>query len=142
MTDISENLVPTQFKRDYSFLKGIQACKKIKATNQTSHTSQVFASMSACGKFLGINVGLIKVLCDKTGSSRQAKSKVSGDQYTFVYSPDDEPTIDVPYRTRVRQNSYTCEKCQCSIARKSRKSHEQSRKHLAPVGVIIPVITE
>ena len=85
MTDI-ENCKKSAGRRDYTFVsKNHQNKKCVKATNIDTNEVSYYNSMYAIFQHLGINAGIVKMVCEglnccKTGISKQDKC-----HYKFEY---------------------------------------------------------
>ena len=87
--------------------------------------------MYAVQKFLGINAGIVKMVCDKKNHVKSGKSKIDQCFYTFEYINQDQlpkdylkavkPTLYTPEEaklhkkvsvTKWQQKTFTCNNCQ------------------------------
>ena len=86
-----ENNLKSSKKRDYKFAaKNNKNRKCIKAINCSNLEESYFYSMYAVQKFLGINVGIVKMCCDKKNYVKSGKSKINGFYYSFEYIDQDK----------------------------------------------------
>ena len=82
----SENNKKSTVNKDYTFLKDIRKKpKRVKATNLITKKETNFESLYSVGKMLGINNGLVKMICDGKKYYKTATSKVDGQKYSFRY---------------------------------------------------------
>ena len=82
----SENNKKSTVNKNYTFLKDIRKKpKSVLATNLKTKKEIKFESFYSAGKMLGINSGLIKMICDGKKYCKTANSKVEGCKYTFHY---------------------------------------------------------
>ena len=82
----SENNKKSTVNKNYIFLKDIRKKpKSVLATNLKTKKEIKFESFYSAGKMLGINSGLIKMICDGKKYCKTANSKVEGCKYTFHY---------------------------------------------------------
>jgi len=81
-----ENCQKSAKKRDYTFAKNNHKNKKcVKATNIQTNEISFFNSMYAIQQHLGINAGLVKMVCEGLHNAKSGKSKINGDFYKFQY---------------------------------------------------------
>lgn len=77
--------------RDYTFVaKNHQNIKCVKAINQNTNNVLYFNSMYAAQQHLGINVGIIKMVCEGLNNCKTGKSKKDNDSYKFEYVKRDD----------------------------------------------------
>ena len=82
----SENNKKSTVNKNYTFLKDIRKKpKSVLATNLKTKKEIKLESFYSAGKMLGINSGLIKMICDGKKYCKTANSKVEGCKYTFHY---------------------------------------------------------
>ena len=77
--------------RDYTFVAN--NCKNrrcVKAINKNTNKVTYFNSMYAIQQHLGINVGIIKMVCEGLNNCKSGKSKKDGHYYTFEYIKKEE----------------------------------------------------
>ena len=85
-------------ERDYSFVRNNHANRRsIRAINLNTGEVSCFKSMYAVRKDLGINAGIVKMICDKVNNCKTGISRINGDRYTFQYIniPEIQNTIEI-----------------------------------------------
>lgn len=81
-----ENCKKSAQERDYTFAaKNHQNKKCVKATNQTTNEVSHFNSMHAIQQNLGINAGIVKMVCEGLNNCKTGISKKDGFRYKFKY---------------------------------------------------------
>ena len=86
-----ENCKKSAKKRDYTFVKYNHENKRcIKAINQSTEEVTYFNSMYAAQQRLGINAGIIKMVCEGLNKCKSGISKKDGQRYIFKYINADE----------------------------------------------------
>ena len=86
-----ENCKKSAKKRDYTFAKYNHENKRcIKAINQITGEVSYYKSMYATQQRLGINAGIIKMVCEGLNKCKSGISKKDGQQYIFEYIKADE----------------------------------------------------
>lgn len=79
-----ENWKKSAKKRDYSFVANNHANRKsVMATNVETKDEIYFKSMYAAQKQLGINAGIVKVVCEGPNQCRTGISKIDGQRYRY-----------------------------------------------------------
>ena len=77
--------------RDYTFVvKNCENRKCVKATNKDTNEVTYFKSMYAIQQHLGINAGIVKMVCEGLNNRKSGVSKKDGHSYTFEYVKDDD----------------------------------------------------
>ena len=77
--------------RDNSFVANNHKNRKcVKATNKNTKEVSYFNSMSAIQQHLGINAGIVKMVCEGLNNCKSGVSKKDGHSYTFEYVREDE----------------------------------------------------
>ena len=72
--------------RDYTFArKNCENKKCVKAINKNTNEVSYYNSMYAINQHLGINAGIVKMVCEGTNNCKSGISKKDGDSYTFEY---------------------------------------------------------
>ena len=72
--------------RDYSFNANNHKNRKcVKSTNKNTSEVSYFISMSAVQQHLGINAGIVKMVCESINGYKSGFSKKDGHSYTFEY---------------------------------------------------------
>jgi len=96
--------------RDYTFsAKNHENRKCVKATNKDTNEVTYFKSMYATRQHLGINVGIVKMVCEGINHCKSGKSKIDGHYYTFEYIKDDELPINHKKSANIRPKRVTDE---------------------------------
>ena len=87
-----ENCKKSAKNRDYTFVaKNHRNRKCVKATNISTKQISYFSSMYDIQKKLGINAGIVKMVCEGQNYCKSGKSKTDGQMYTFEYfNPEKE----------------------------------------------------
>ena len=81
-----ENCMKSAKRRDYSFAaKNHQNKKCVKATNKDTNEVSYYNSMYAVQQHLGINAGIVKMVCEKINSCKTGISKIDNHSYKFEY---------------------------------------------------------
>ena len=81
-----QNCKKSAKNRDYKFAaKNHENRKCIKAANLTTKEDIYFFSMFAVQQHLGINAGIVKMVCEGLNNCKSGKSKKDGQFYTFEY---------------------------------------------------------
>ena len=86
-----ENCKKSAVKRDYAFVKDNHKNRKcIKAINQNTEEVSYYRSMYAAQQRLGINAGIVKMVCEGLNLCKSGISKKDGQRYRFEYINADE----------------------------------------------------
>ena len=86
-----ENCKKSAKKRDYTFVKYNHENKRcIKAINQSTEEVSYYKSMYATQQRLGINAGIIQMVCEGLNKCKSGISKKDGQRYGFEYINADE----------------------------------------------------
>ena len=81
-----ENCKKSAKRRDYTFAaKNYQNRKCVKATNSDTNEVSYYNSMYAVNQHLGINAGVVKMVCEKINSCKTGLSKIDYHSYKFEY---------------------------------------------------------
>ena len=81
-----ENCKKSAKRRDYTFVaKNHQNKKCVKATNSDTNEVSYYNSMYAVNQHLGINAGIVKMVCEKINSCKTGISKIDNHCYKFEY---------------------------------------------------------
>ena len=81
-----ENIKKSAEKRDYIFASKNHENKKcVKAINIKTKEVSYFNSMYSIREHLGINPGIVKMVCENINNCKSGKSKVDGCNYRFKY---------------------------------------------------------
>ena len=82
----SENNKKSAKRRDYTFAaKNHQNKKCVKATNIDTNEVSYYNSMYAVNQHLGINAGIVKMVCEKINDRKTGISKIDNHSYKFEY---------------------------------------------------------
>ena len=101
--------------RDYKFTaKNHENRKCVKAINKNTNEVSYYNSMYAVKQHLGINAGIVKMVCKGTNHCKSGVSKKDGHSYTFEYIKQD----DLPDNHKKSSNK-----------RPRRVSDEEKKKH-------------
>ena len=86
-----ENCKKSAENRDYSFAaQNHQNRKCVKATNKNTNEVTYYYSMSAVQQHIGINAGIVKMVCEGINNYKSGISKKDGHSYTFKYIKQEE----------------------------------------------------
>ena len=81
-----ENCKKSAKRRDYTFAAKNQQNKKcVKATNSDTNEVSYYNSMCAVQQHLGINAGIVKMVCEKINGCKTGISKIDNHSYKFEY---------------------------------------------------------
>ena len=81
-----ENCKKSAKRRDYTFVsKNHQNKKCVKATNSDTNEVSYYNSMYAVKQHLGINAGIVKMVCEKINGCKTGISKIDNHSYKFEY---------------------------------------------------------
>ena len=112
-----ENCKKSAKDRDYTFVaKNHQNKKCLKAINKNTNEVTYYNSMYAIQQHLGINAGIVKMVCEGLNNCKSGKSKKDGHSYTFEYIKE----YDLPNDHKKSAN-----------IRPKRFSNEDKKKHNA-----------
>ena len=77
--------------RDYTFAaKNHENKKCVKAINKNTNEVSYYNSMYAIQQHLGINAGIVKMVCEGINNCKSGVSKKDGHSYTFQYIKEDD----------------------------------------------------
>ena len=92
-------------RRDYTFAaKNHQNKKCVKATNSDTNEVSYYNSMYAVQQHLGINAGIVKMVCEKINNCKTGISKKDNYHYKFEYVEKDELPADYKKSANIRSN--------------------------------------
>ena len=112
-----QNCKKTAKDRDYTFVaKNCENRKCVKAINKDTNEVTYYNSMYAVQQHIGINVGIVKMVCEGLNNCKSGTSKKDGHPYTFQYIKQD----DLPDNYKKSANK-----------RPRRVSDEEKKKHQA-----------
>ena len=81
-----ENCKKSAKIRDYTFVKNNHENRRcVKAINQSTEEVSYYGSMYCAQQRLGINVGIIKMVCEGLNRCKSGISKKDGQRYRFEY---------------------------------------------------------
>ena len=81
-----ENCKKSAKRRDYTFAaKNHQNKKCVKATNSDTNEVSYYNSLYAVQQHLGINAGIVKMVCEKINGCKTGISKIDNHSYKFEY---------------------------------------------------------
>ena len=110
-----ENCKKSAKRRDYTFAaKNHQNKKYVKATNSDTNEVSYYNSMYAVHQHLGINAGIVKMVCEGINYCKTGISKIDNHSYKFEYVNEQ----DMPVNYKKSAN-----------ARPIRVSVEDKKKH-------------
>ena len=77
--------------RDYEFAaKNHENRKCVKAVNKNTNEASYFNSLYSVQQHLGINAGIVKMVCEGINNAKSGISKKDGHSYTFKYIKQEE----------------------------------------------------
>ena len=77
--------------RDYTFVaNNCKNRKCVKATNRSTGEVSYFNSLYAVNQHIGINAGIVKMVCEGLNHYKSGKSKKDGCSYTFQYVKEED----------------------------------------------------
>ena len=132
-----QNIVKSIPNRDHRFLKNNHiVCRErnIKATCLKDKTVKIYNSFYQCSRDLGINAGIIKMVCDKKKNCVSGRSKKNNNRYHFSYTKQ-STTEDIPRKQRIPLPVRVIEhkKCGCGGREggtaQGRYSHKRTKRH-------------
>ena len=86
-----ENCKKSAKDRDYTFTaKNHENRRCVKAINKNTNDVSYYNSMYAIYQHLGINAGIVKMVCEGINNCKSGVSKKDGHSYTFIYIKQDE----------------------------------------------------
>ena len=98
-----QNCKKSAKNRDYSFNSQNHKNRKcVKATNKNTNEVTYYNSMSAIQQHIGINAGIVKMVCEGLNHCKSGKSKKDGHSYTFEYIKQDDLPDDCKKSANIR----------------------------------------
>ena len=98
-----ENCIKSAKRRDYTFAaKNHQNKKCVKATNIDTNEVSHFNSLYAVNQHLGINAGIVKMVCEGTNHCETGISKKENCYYKFEYVKKEDMPDDYKKSANVR----------------------------------------
>ena len=100
-----ENCKKSAKRRDYQFVaKNHQNKKCVKATNSDTNEVSYYNSMYAVNQHLGINAGVVKMVCEKINSCKTGISKIDNHCYKFEYVNKQDMPDNYKKSANIRSN--------------------------------------
>ena len=100
-----ENCEKSAKRRDYTFVaKNHQNKKCVKATNCDTNEVSYYNSMYAIQQHLGINAGIVKMVCEKINGCKTGISKIDNHSYKFEYVNKQDMTDNYKKSANRRSN--------------------------------------
>ena len=100
-----ENYKKSAKRRDYTFAaKNHQNKKCVKATNSDTNEVSYYNSMYAVNQHLGINAGVVKMVCEKINSCKTGLSKIDNHYYKFEYVNKQDMPDNYKKSANIRSN--------------------------------------
>ena len=100
-----ENCKKSAKRRDYTFAaKNHQNKKCVKATNSDTNEVSYYNSMYAVNQHLGINAGVVKMVCEKINSCKTGISKIDNHCYKFEYVNKQDMPDNYKKSANIRSN--------------------------------------
>ena len=101
----SENNKKSAKRRDYTFAaKNHQNKKCVKATNSDTNEVSYYNSMYAIYQHLGINAGIVKMVCEGINNCKTGISKKDNCHYKFEYVKKEDMPADYKKSANIRSN--------------------------------------
>ena len=100
-----ENCEKSAKRRDYTFVaKNHQNKKCVKAINIEKNEVSYYNSMYSINQHLGINAGIVKMVCEGINNCKTGISKKDNCHYKFEYVEKDELPADHKKSANIRSN--------------------------------------
>ena len=100
-----ENCKKSAKRRDYTFAaKNHQNKKCVKATNSDTNEVSYYNSMYAVNQHLGINAGIVKMVCEKINSCKTGISKIDNHCYKFEHVNKQDMPDNYKKSANIRSN--------------------------------------
>ena len=117
--------------RDYTFAaKNHQNRKCVKAINKNTNEVSYYNSMYAVQQHIGINVGIVKMVCEGLNNCKSGISKKDGHSYVFQYIKQDDLPDNYKKSSNIRPRRVSDE-------HKKKKTY-RSHKKMAKQGIQMP----
>ena len=81
----------------------------MKATNKNTNEVTYFYSLYAVNQHIGINAGIVKMVCEGLNNCKSGKSKKDGHYYTFEYIKKEELPDNYKKSTNKRPRKFSDE---------------------------------
>ena len=105
-----ENCEKTAKGRDYSFVaKNHQNRKCVKTINCETNEVSFYNSMHAVEQHLGINAGIVKMVCEKINNCKTGISKKDNHSYKFEYVDEQDMPADYKKSANIRPSKVPIE---------------------------------
>ena len=134
--------------RDYTFAaKNHENIKCVKAINNDTNEVSYYNSMYAVQQHLGINVGIVKMVCEGLNNCKSGISKKNGNSFKFEYvrkedmqdgyiksankrpkrvSDEDKKTHEIEAIKKWQNKEYKCQVCGKTIKNGSKYAHNKT----------------
>ena len=100
-----ENCKKSAKRRDYTFAaKNHQNKKCVKAIDCETKEVSYYNSMYAIQQHLGINAGIVKMVCEKINDCKTGISKIDNHSYKFEYVNEQDMPADYKKSANIRSN--------------------------------------
>ena len=100
-----ENCKKSAKRRDYTFAaKNHQNKKCVKAANSDTNEVSYYNSMYAVQQHLGINAGIVKMVCEKINGCKTGISKIDNHSYKFEYVNKQDMPDNYKKSANIRSN--------------------------------------
>ena len=100
-----ENCEKSAKRRDYTFVaKNHQNKKCVKATNCDTNEVSYYNSMYAIQQHLGVNAGIVKMVCEKINGCKTGISKIDNHSYKFEYVNKQDMPDNYKKSANIRSN--------------------------------------
>ena len=126
LTTQQENCKKSAKNRDYSFAaKNNQNRKCVKAINQDTNEITYYYSMYAVQQYLGINAGIVKMVCEGINYCKSGTLKKDDHVYKFEYVKEEDMPDNYLKSANIRPKKETVKK---SVAIRPKISEEEKKK--------------
>ena len=135
-----ENCKKSAGRRDYTFVaKNHQNKKCVKATNIDTNEISYYNSMYAIFQHLGINAGIVKMVCEGLNRCKTGISKQDNSHYKFEYVNEQDMPDDYKKSANKRPQRVSAEDKK-NIKRKLRKDGSKKNMNVKNVGKLIKMV--
>ena len=137
-----ENCKKSAKRRDYSFIaKNHQNKKCVKTINCETKEVSFYNSMYAVKQHLGINAGIVKMVCEKINSCKTGISKKDNHSYKFEYVDKRDMPADYKKSANIRPNKVPIEDKKKHITEAKKKWQKKNLNAQNVVKLIQTVIS-